>query len=148
MSLFTKLKNALPPKTPETVPTTSFDRELFIYVKIPESIMPIDRGTKYEDPLDDRLAEAKLGAVSGGGSQLGEVMPNGQRLVTACGIDINVKNLPEALALLHIELPKLAAPVGTELHYTQHGTRLQDEYLSDGWLLRQPRTFLHPGFGC
>ena len=41
----------------------------FIFVKIPESIGPIDRGEKYEDPLIEFLKEReRLGEVTGGGS--------------------------------------------------------------------------------
>jgi len=43
----------------------------FFYVLIPESLGPIDRGEKYEDPLIDALGE--LGQVTGGGSQMGEL---------------------------------------------------------------------------
>jgi hypothetical protein len=39
---------------------------------LPESLMPIDRGELYEDPLDEELGADGAGFVSGGGSQLGE----------------------------------------------------------------------------
>ena len=45
---------------------------MFVFVKIPESIMPIERGKKYEDPIDAAMTRASLGSVSGGGTQMGE----------------------------------------------------------------------------
>ena len=46
--------------------------EVFVYVKIPEDIEPLDRGDKYEDPRDEILQASGVGEVSGGGSQLGD----------------------------------------------------------------------------
>ena len=147
LSIIAKLKPALRPQPEARPQQPARDPEGFVYVKIPESIMPIDRGSKYEDPLDERLVKAQLGTVTGGGSQLGDPLPDGKRYVVFCGIDIDVADLTKVLPFLRTELPTLGAPVGTELHYTQGGVRLQDEYQSDGWRLAQPRTFLHPGFG-
>jgi hypothetical protein len=119
----------------------------FIYVKIPESLGPIDRGTKYEDPLDDRLRTGGLGEITGGGSQLGDEGPDGSRAIEFCGIDVDLTELERGLALLRDVLVELAAPTGTELHYEDDGVKLQDELSAKGWLLRRPRSFLHPGFG-
>jgi hypothetical protein len=43
-----------------------------VIVRIPEHIEPMDRGDRYEDPLDAKLKESGLGEVTGGGSQLDE----------------------------------------------------------------------------
>ncbi|MGC4073567.1 MAG: hypothetical protein QM760_13835 [Nibricoccus sp.] len=119
----------------------------FIYVKIPEDIGPIDRGEKYEDPLEQKLSDAGLGHVSGGGSQLGDPLSDGSRPIEFCGLDVDVSDLAESLALLRAELPRLGAPDGTQIHYTIDDTKLQDTYLQGKWMLEQSRTFLHPGFG-
>lgn len=121
---------------------------MFIYIKIPESVGPLDRGSKYEDPLDLRLTEAGVGNVSGGGSQLGDERPDGTRLIEFCGIDVDTSDLSRALDVVRRELLGLKAPEGTQIHYTQRGIRLQDELRPTGWLVAQPRSFLHPGFGC
>lgn len=42
----------------------------FVFVKILDPVTPLERGTKYEDPLSDSLAAAKVGEVTGGGAQL------------------------------------------------------------------------------
>ncbi|MBW7896479.1 MAG: hypothetical protein H3C27_15325 [Opitutaceae bacterium] len=146
MSLFQKLKSmfgdpAKEAQEPAGEPTS------FIYVKIPDGIGPIDRGDKYEDPLEEKLSAASLGHVTGGGSQLGDPRPDGSRPIEFCGLDIDATDLVRALALLRAELPSLGAPDGTELHYTVGDTRLQDVYSRGQWTLEQPRTFLHPGFG-
>ena len=123
------------------------DPALLVYVKIPESIGPIDRGEKYEDPLQAKLNEKGLVEVSGGGSQLGNERVDGTRPIEFCGLDVDVTDLEKALVLMRDNLPSLGAPVGTELHYTRRGVRLQDELHSEGWVREKPRSFLHPGFG-
>ena len=119
----------------------------FIYVKIPDSVGPIDRGAKYEDPLELSLSEAGIGHVSGGGSQLGDPLPDGSRPIEFCGLDVDVTDLKRALKLLRVVLPTLGVPDETELHYTVGKSRLQDVYARGKWTIEQPRTFLHPGFG-
>jgi len=119
----------------------------FVYVKIPESLGPLDRGAKYEDPIEEKLQRDSLGEITGGGSQLGDDGPDGAPTIEFCGIDIDLLELERGLSLLRDTLLELAAPEGTELHYEDGGEKLQDELSSDGWVLRRPRSFLHPGFG-
>jgi hypothetical protein len=45
-------------------------RGTLVFVKVNESILPIPRGDKYEDPLDAALRKERLGSVTGAGSQL------------------------------------------------------------------------------
>lgn len=132
---------------PNTPLPPALDREKFIYVKLPESLGPIDRGSKYEDPLDQRLRAAGIGEVSGGGSQLGDKNPDGSRDIKFCGVDVDVTDLGQALELLRDTLPLLGAADGTELHYTWRETKLQDVLRNGVWELEQPRVSLHPGFG-
>ncbi len=130
-----------------SAPELASEQTMFIYVKIPDGIGPIDRGEKYEDPLEMKLNEAGLGHVSGGGSQLGDRRPDGSKPIEFCGLDVDVTDLAKALAVLRVELPQLGAPDGTELHYTVGEARLQDSFSQGKWALEQPQTFLHPGFG-
>jgi len=127
-------------------PGAQTEREL-VYVKLPESLMPLERGPRYEDPIQESLSAQRLGEVTGGGSQLGDPQPDGTRFIEFCGIDVEVTNLDRGRDLLRTRLAALGAPVGTELHFTIDGVKLQDELHSRGWLVDQPRTFLHPGFG-
>lgn len=146
MSLLDRLKRMRWPweKAPEQL---AFDPELFIYVKLPGPIQPIDRGTLYEDPLEAKLQAHDLGTISGGGSQLGDIRPDGTRPIVYCGLDIDVTDQNRALEFLRLQLPTLPIPEGTEIHYTRGGIRLQDHYVGGSWVIEQPRNSLHPGFG-
>jgi hypothetical protein len=127
------------------------DAETFVYIMIPESIGPMNRGEKYEGPLTAALEREQAAEITGGGSQLGDERPDGTRPIESCGIDINVTDAwtrESTLTLLRSELVGLGVPIGTELHYTIDGSRLKDQLVHGGWVQRQPRTFLHPGFGC
>jgi hypothetical protein len=118
-----------------------------IYVYLPESLEPLDRGAKYEDPLEAELQLAGVGWVSGGGSLLGDERPDGSRPIEHCGIDIDALDVAEARRLLREHLPELGCPPGTQLHYREDGRPLQDEFDDGGWRLGRPRTLMHPGFG-
>jgi len=147
MKVFSTLRRWFRPSPrPTTGPVSSFDVEQFVYVKIPVSVGPIERGALFGDPIDLALAEGDLGEVSGGGSSLGEKQADGSRNIEFCGIDVDTRNRDGALAVLRELLPRLDAPMGTELHYTTGIEKLQDELSPEGWLLSRPRTQLHPGF--
>jgi len=93
----------------------------FVFVKIPESILPVERGSKYEDPLDESLRQAGLGEVTGGGSQLGNPNPDGSPHVEWVGIDVELENLETGLPALKRELLRLGAPGTTVLEYRVDG---------------------------
>jgi hypothetical protein len=118
-----------------------------VYVFLPESLGPIDRGDKYEDPIIDELERLGLGEVSGGGSSLGDPLPDGTRAIEFCGIDVDTDDVEATRAALRVLLPKLGCPKGTQLHYRASDRPLQDEYDGLGWTLEIDRTMLHPGFG-
>jgi hypothetical protein len=132
-------------KVPEQ-PANGFDVQNFIYIRIPGNIQPVERGERFEDRIDPVLAQDGLGAVSGGGSLLGDPRPDGTRIVEFCGIDIDATDRDRALVRLRELLPQLDAPLETELHYTRDGVKLQDVLAESGWILGSPRQFLHPGF--
>ena len=96
---------------------------ILVFVKIPESIMPIDRGEKYEDPLDSSLKQAEFGEVTGGGSQLSEPDKDGARHIEWVGIDVDLTDLAGGLPLLKSELKRLGAPVGTTIEYEINGEK-------------------------
>lgn len=118
-----------------------------VYVFLPESLGPIDRGDKYEEPIIEELERSGLGEVSGGGSLLGDELPDGRRLVESCGIDVDTDDPEAARASLRALLPTLGCPKGTQLHYRIAGKPFQDEYDGTAWALNKERTVLHPGFG-
>jgi len=93
----------------------------FVFVKIPEAIMPLDRGSKYEDPLDEALTRARLGTVTGGGSRLGRPDATGAQHVEWVGIDVELADLEKGLPFLASELRRLGAPNSTVLEFKHDG---------------------------
>ncbi len=99
---------------------------LFVYVKIPADLQPLQRGELFEDPLQEALEREKLGTVTGGGSQLSEADSEDHREIEFCGIDIDLYNPIKGLALVHRELIRLNAPPGTMLLYELNGQEWQE----------------------
>jgi hypothetical protein len=148
MNIFSRIKERLFGSTePEPQEGGKFDPEKFIYIKMPGSIGPIDRGELFEDRIDPILEKEGLGAVSGGGSSLGDEQPDGTRFIEFCGIDVDVTNLQRAREVLRELLPQINAPAGTELQFTKGGKKLQDRYNGATWSIEEPRDALHPGLG-
>jgi hypothetical protein len=81
-----------------------------ILARLYEHIEPIDRGDRYEDPLDAVLAQANIGRVTGGGSQLNELGG-----IAYAEVEIELANLDEALGVVVDALEKAGAPQGSEL---------------------------------
>ncbi len=118
-----------------------------VYVYLPGSIQPIDRGDQFEAAIDEVLKRLGLGEVSGGGSQLGDELSDGSRPIEFCGIDVDTIDVERTRDTLRALLPKLGCPQGTQLHYRTAENPLQDEYSGLAWVLGKPRSMLHPGFG-
>ena len=81
-----------------------------ILARLYEHIEPIDRGERYEDPLDAVLAQTNIGRVTGGGSQLNELGG-----IQYADIEIELSNLDGALSVVVDALEKAGAPQGSEL---------------------------------
>jgi hypothetical protein len=79
-----------------------------LYVRIPGHLLPLERGTSFEDPLNDALERAGLGAVTGAGSKIGS-----DGSVEYCEIDVQVADRVQGLALVIGTLRRLSAPQGT-----------------------------------
>jgi len=80
----------------------------FFYVRIPGDIQPIERGERFEDPLQAALDAEDLGEVTGGGSQMGE-----GKTVEFCGLDIEVTGRDRGLQIIREVMRRLDAPPGT-----------------------------------
>ena len=144
MAFWDKLAAKLAPQ-----PSAVDDRPTYlIYVMLPEPLQPTDRGSRYEDPLEAELQLADLGFVSGGGSSLSDLLPDGSRQIEYCGIDVDAYDVDAARELLRQHLPDLGCVDGTQLYYRdQSDVPLSDVYGDGLWSLAQPRAELHPGFG-
>jgi hypothetical protein len=82
--------------------------EHLFYIRIPASIQPLERGERFEDPLQQALEAASIGEVAGGGSQLGD-----DDTIVYCGIDVIVRNRDEGLRLIRRSMRESGAPPGT-----------------------------------
>lgn len=88
-----------------------------------EYIEPLDRGDRYEDPLDEALAEEDLGGICGGGSQLSD----------ECGIEfvdieIELNDLERGLEIAKSILEEQGAPKGSLLRYEANGSEQTIEF--------------------
>jgi len=81
-----------------------------VIARVYEHIEPIDRGDRYEDPLDAVLQPANIGRVTGGGSQLSELGG-----IESAEIEIELANLDGALRVVVDALENAGAPQGSEL---------------------------------
>ena len=70
---------------------------------------PMERGTKYEDPLDDSLRERDYGFTTGGG--ITQMDKGGG--IAWIGIDIELRDLDSALEFTRNRLRELGAPRGS-----------------------------------
>lgn len=82
----------------------------FVLARIYENIQPIDRGERYEDPLQAVLEAKGVGQVTGGGSQLNELGG-----IDYVDIEIELANLDEALDVVVEALENIGAPEGSEV---------------------------------
>ena len=81
-----------------------------VSVRLAESIQPINRGERYEDPLATVLAEHQLGVVTGGGSQL-----TAQGEIAFVRLDLQLADLDRAVALVRHTVEALGAPIGSAI---------------------------------
>ena len=84
----------------------------FITARLNARVQPFDRGEYFEDPLDDAIAGAGIGEVTGGGTQLADE-PAG---IEFCDVEIRVaKTSNETLTAIIDRLEALGAPRGSKL---------------------------------
>lgn len=81
-----------------------------VLARMYEHIDPLDRGQRYEEPLQAALEAAQAGIVTGGGSQLGEV---GE--IVFVDLDIDLADMDAALDLVIRTLEQAGAPQGSEI---------------------------------
>jgi hypothetical protein len=91
---------------------------LFVYAHINARVMPLERGDRYEDPLQEALDANGLGAVTGGGTMQAQ---NGE--IEFCGVDIDLFDAERGLPFVGQFLAECGAPKGSQLEYTLDGER-------------------------
>jgi hypothetical protein len=92
----------------------------FVFVKVTESIQPVARGSKYDDPLDTALRAARLGEVTGGGSSLSK-----DKRIEWVGIDVEITDVAKGVPFLRKKLIELGAPKGSTLQYQFNGKKIE-----------------------
>jgi hypothetical protein len=107
-------------------PATDQNKSQFVFVRIPEQIQPVERGAKYEDPLDGVLRKEAVGAVSGGGSQLSQPDADGKRTIEWVGVDVDLSDFDKGMPILKRELLRIGAPSGTILEYSRDGQKHEE----------------------
>lgn len=90
-----------------------------VIARLYEYIEPIDRGNRYEDPLQAALEAAQAGAVTGGGSQLNEVGG-----IEFADVEIELANLDAAIDLVANTLETAGAPQGSEIRHEDNVVRV------------------------
>lgn len=82
-----------------------------VIARLNDRCQPIDRGERYEDPLDDFLKANGLGEVTGGGTSL---METGE--IEYCDVELQLANVaPEVLEAVANQLQSAGAPKGSSL---------------------------------
>ncbi len=83
-----------------------------VFARIEEPLMPLERGRKYEDPLNSALRRAGLGRVAGGGSVQGL-----DGSIEWISLDLELFDLGLGLEFVRDQLRALGAPKGSVLKF-------------------------------
>jgi hypothetical protein len=97
-----------------------------VLVRIPEQLQPLDRGAKYEDPLDAVLKKEAVGDVNGGDMQLSAPDAGGKKSIQWVEVDVDLSDFERGMPILKRELLRLGAPPGTILEYSRNGQEMEE----------------------
>ncbi len=78
--------------------------------------MPLDRGDRYEDPLQEALEENGWADVTGGGTSQTE-----EGEIDYCGVDLDLHNVDQAVPFICEFLEACGAPKGSKLQFERDG---------------------------
>jgi len=84
-------------------------------VRLKEQVLPIDRDTRYGEPLGKVLRRTKLGDVVGAGTTLCDREEPAEKDIEYAELHLDLANLDSALNLVVDELTRLGAPVGSDI---------------------------------
>lgn len=87
-----------------------------IRARIPEHIEPLERGQRYEAPLNDALESRELGAITGGGAHL-----TPETEIGYVDLEIALADLNGAVDVVRQTLEAQGAPVGSQLVFCRNG---------------------------
>src|SRR6266566_6246698 len=86
------------------------DHGTFVYAKLLDRIMPLDRGERYDDPLEEALAQRGFGEVSGGGT-----MQQKDAEIEYVGLYLSLTDLHEGIPFVGTFLEERGAAKGSSL---------------------------------
>src|SRR6266567_6255932 len=86
------------------------DHDTFAYAKLLDRILPLDRGERYEDPLEEALAQRDFGEVTGGGT-----MQQKSGEIEYVGLDLTLTDLHEGIPFVCSFLEERGAAKGSSL---------------------------------
>lgn len=104
----------------------SKDNPLFVYVRMPVDLDPMDRHELFAEPLHEALEKEDLGAVTGGGTMFSPPDDDGEDEVQFSGLDVDLYNLERGIELLRRELIRLQVAPGTSLLYNLDGREWEE----------------------
>jgi hypothetical protein len=81
-----------------------------VFVRMYEHLLPADRGSRYEDPLDAFLQKHTLGKLTGAGTQAGDRAP-----IVFVQLEVELDSTRD-VDLIASKLEECGAPVGSELY--------------------------------
>lgn len=113
----------------------------FIYLKLPAEPALLARLEALHAGLDETLQASGLGSLMGWGRSLGGPPPQPSAWHR---IDIEARDAPRALALLREALSTSGVPAGSELHYSEGGQALQQDWDGQAWGAARPSTGHRP----
>jgi hypothetical protein len=96
------------------------DEPVFAYAQLNARILPLDRGERFEDPLQEALDAIGLWTVTGGGTMQAE---SGE--IEFCGLDIDLFDLERGVPFVCEFLPACGAPKGSKLQYELDGAQVE-----------------------
>ncbi|MCA9039233.1 MAG: hypothetical protein KDA65_02685 [Planctomycetaceae bacterium] len=99
------------------------ENEWFVLINLNHKINPLDRGDRYEDPLDDALQDAGLGELNGGGTAISDT---GE--VTSSDIELTLYDLQNGVPFVIAVLTELGAPKGSKLVVMNEENEPQQEF--------------------
>lgn len=81
-------------------------------ISIPGDIRPVERGERFEEPLEDAFQrQGQIGRIVGGGTAVGE--GQGGKYVSHCDIEVEVEDIDVGLPLIRNVLIRAGAPPDT-----------------------------------
>ena len=104
----------------------SRDNPLFVYVRMPIDLDPMDRHELFADPLHEALEKEGLGAVTGGGTMFVPLDDDDDEEVQFSGIDVDLYEIERGIDLLRRELIRLQAPQETAFLYELEGREWEE----------------------